>query len=265
MNGQDIAFYYHMPMKLGMCGFTIGAAAYYRRFNVVEVQQTFYDPPPLKTIQKWRSQAPEEFEFTMKAWQVITHLGTSSTYRRLRRPFSERERSEAGGFKVNDTTLRAWSTTLEAAAALRATAILFQCPASFRPTDENVAAMRKFLRTVERPNGVRLLWEPRGKWPDDLTIELCRDLNLIHAVDPFVRPSVTPELLYWRLHGNKTHYANYTDDELRQIIGWLPDDPAIEAYVLFNNIPRVADIRRFVELFELTRIDQIDLIAHRTR
>ena len=51
----------------------------------------------------------------------------------------------------------------------------------------------------------------------------------MHAVDPFVRPSLTPELLYWRLHGNKTHYARYTDDELRQIIAWLPADPAIEA------------------------------------
>lgn len=42
--------------------------------------------------------------------------------------------------------------------------------------------------------------------------------------------------------------ANYTDDELRQIIAWLPDDPAVEAYVLFNNIPRVKDVRRFREL-----------------
>ena len=32
-------------MKLGMCGFTIGAAAYFKQFPVVEVQQTFYDPP----------------------------------------------------------------------------------------------------------------------------------------------------------------------------------------------------------------------------
>ena len=35
-------------MKLGMCGFTIGAAAYFKQFPVVELQQTFYDPPPLE-------------------------------------------------------------------------------------------------------------------------------------------------------------------------------------------------------------------------
>ena len=239
-----------MTMKLGMCGFTIGAAAYVKQFPVVEVQQTFYDPPPIATIGKWRTQAPPDFEFTMKAWQVITHFGTSSTYRRLRRPFNERQRAEAGGFRVNPTTLAAWQTTLDAQRALRATAILFQCPASFRATGENVRAMREFFATIERPEGVRLLWEPRGPWPDDLTLSLCRELGLVHAVDPFVRPSLTPALLYWRLHGNRSHYARYDDDELRQIIDWLPADPAIDAYVLFNNIPRVKDVRRFRELLE---------------
>ncbi|HVF41136.1 MAG TPA: DUF72 domain-containing protein, partial [Gemmatimonadaceae bacterium] len=131
---------------------------------------------------------------------------------------------------------------------LRATAILFQCPPSFRPTDENVASMRTFFASIERPTEVRFMWEPRGKWPDDLVLGLCRELSLIHAVDPFIRPSLTPEILYWRLHGNRSHYANYTDDELRQIIAWLPDDPSIDAYVLFNNIPRVVDIKRFIEL-----------------
>ena len=235
-------------MKLGMCGFTIGAAAYFKQFRVVEVQQTFYDPPPIGTLAKWRRQAPVDFEFTMKAWQVITHLGESPTYRRLRRAMTAEERAAAGGFRTNETTLAAWQTTLEARDALGATAILFQCPASFRPTDDNVAAMRRFLRAIERPSGVRLLWEPRGKWPSDVVTALCRELELIHAVDPFVRPSLTPELLYWRLHGNKSHYARYSDEELRQLIGWLPADPRVECYVLFNNIPRVKDVQRFREL-----------------
>ena len=234
-----------MTMKLGMCGFTIGADAYFRQFPVLEVQHTFYDPPPLKTLEGWRARAPAEFEFTIKAWQVITHVGTSPTYRRLKRPFTDRECGEAGGFRVTPTVLAAWETTLEAARALRATAILFQCPASFRPTDDNVSAMRRFFQTVERPVGVRLLWEPRGAWPNEAILTLCRDLDLIHAVDPFVRPSLTPELLYWRLHGNGSAYASYTDAELQQIRDWLPNDPAVDAYVMFNNIPRVKDIQRF--------------------
>ena len=230
-------------MKVGLCGFTIGAAAYYKSFDVVEVQQTFYDPPPADTLRRWRDQAPHGFEFTMKAWQVITHLGTSKTYRRLRSPFTDEQRAEAGGFRLNDTVLAAWETTLACARILRATAILFQCPPSFRPTAENTAAMRRFFAAIERPTGVRFLWEPRGAWPDEVVLSLCRDLDLVHTVDPFVRPSLTPELTYWRLHGNKSHYASYTDGELRQIHAWIR--PGVETYVMFNNIPRVKDVKRF--------------------
>jgi uncharacterized protein YecE (DUF72 family) len=230
-------------IKVGLCGFTIGAARYYKAFKVVEVQQTFYDPPPASTLERWRAEAPAGFEFTMKAWQVITHFGTSKTYRRLRSPFSDRARAEAGGFRINDTVLGAWASTLAAAHILRATAILFQCPPSFRPTSENTGAMRRFFAAIERPPSVRLLWEPRGPWPDDVVLSLCRDLDLVHAVDPFIRPSLTPQRTYWRLHGNKSHYASYTDDELRQLHAWIR--PEVETYVMFNNIPRVGDAKRF--------------------
>jgi uncharacterized protein YecE (DUF72 family) len=233
-----------MTVKLGMCGFTIGRATYYRQFPVVEVQQTFYDPPPLETLSRWRSEAPAAFEFTMKAWQVITHFGTSRTYRRLRSPFSDKKRDEAGGFRTNATVLDAWRRTVDCCATLRATAILFQCPASFRATTENIAAMRDFFTTIERPSNVRLMWEPRGAWPDDVVLALCKELDLIHAVDPFVRPSLTPRPRYWRLHGNKSHYASFDDAELHQIRTWIHDMPDTETYVLFNNIPRVADIKR---------------------
>ena len=233
-----------MALKVGLCGYTIGAAAYFETFGVVEVQQTFYDPPAPLTLERWRAQAPPAFEFTMKAWQVITHAGTSRTYRRLKSPFTERQKSEAGEFRLNDTVLGAWQTTLACAKRLRATAILFQCPASFRATDENDAAMRAFFAAIDRPRAVRLLWEPRGPWPDERVASLCRDLGLVHAVDPFIRPSLTPELTYWRLHGNGSHYASYTDEELEQLERWLGD--AGDAYVMFNNIPRVADAKRFL-------------------
>lgn len=236
-------------MKLGLCGFTIGAAAYFETYRAVEVQQTFYDPPAPRTLERWRAQAPPDFEFTMKAWQVITHAGTSRTYRRLKSPFTERQRGEAGGFRLNETTIDAWNVTLRCAKLLRATAILFQCPASFRATAENADAMRAFLESIERPPRIRLLWEPRGPWPDALVETLCRELDLTHVVDPFIRPSLTPERTYWRLHGNGTHYASYTDDELEQLHAWLPtrgEDP----YVMFNNIPRVGDSKRFAALGE---------------
>ena len=233
-------------VKLGLCGFTMSAAEYFRTFGVVEVQQTFYQPPETRTLERWRITAPPGFEFTMKAWQLITHRATSRTYRRLRTPLTAAQKEEAGAFQLTPTVLEAWKTSLRCARILHATAILFQCPASFRAIEENVASMRRFFGAIERPAGVTLLWEPRGDWPDELVRGLCEELELVHAVDPFGRPSLTPHLTYWRLHGTSGAYHVYSDDELRQLIAWLPSEG--ETYVMFNNVPRVADAARFREM-----------------
>jgi uncharacterized protein YecE (DUF72 family) len=230
-------------VRLGLCGFTMAFADYVREFGVVEVQQTFYEPPADATLLRWRRRAPPRFEFTLKAWQLITHEASSPTYRRLRRPLSAQERGECGSFRVSPVVLDAWSRTLECARLLRATAVLLQCPRSFRPVPENVERMRRFFTTVERPPGVRLLWEPRGPWPSELLLELCRELDLVHVVDPLVDTTVTPERTYLRLHGVTGARHVHTDEELAAVAAALP--AAGTAYVLFNNLPRIADARRF--------------------
>lgn len=118
-------------IRLGLCGCTIGAAAYFETFDTVEVQQTFYEPPARLTMDRWREQAPPGFVFTIKAWQLITHRSTSTTCKRLK---SKVNLDEAGGFRVNATTMHGWKVTRDCARLLRAKAILFQCPrASGRP------------------------------------------------------------------------------------------------------------------------------------
>ena len=234
-----------IDVRLGLCGFTIGAAAYFRRFPVVEVQQTFYEPPADATLERWRRRAPPGFEFTMKAWQLVTHEPSSPTYRRLRNPPAGI--AEAGAFRTSPVVLAGWRRTLECASILRASAILLQCPRSFRPTEANARRMHDFFGTVDRPEGVRLLWEPRGEWPPELVRELCTELGLVHAVDPFVDATVTPEETYYRLHGISGPRHVYTDDELRRLREMLPGSGA-PAYVLFNNIPRLVDAERFASL-----------------
>jgi uncharacterized protein YecE (DUF72 family) len=117
-----------------------------------------------------------------------------------------------------------------------------QCPASFRPTDDNVARLREFVVRAPRPPQLRLLWEPRGPaWPDDLVAALCAELGLVHAADPFVRLSLTPDLRYYRLHGVTGSRHVYTDDELGRLAAVVGDGPA---YVMFNNLARAEDARR---------------------
>jgi uncharacterized protein YecE (DUF72 family) len=233
-------------IHLGLCGFTMNTEEYFRTFRTVEVQQTFYEPPMKRTMERWRAIAPDGFEFTMKAWQLITHRATSRTYRRLRTTLSDEEKAGCGAFRPTAVVMRGWTTTLECARILGARAILFQCPASFKPAPENIENMQRFFRSIERPAGVDLLWEPRGDWPDETVRAICRELDLGHAVDPFVRPSVTPSHTYWRLHGTTGSRHVYSDAELRQLLSWIPD--AADCWVLFNNLPRVGDAKRFASM-----------------
>ena len=233
-------------VRVGLCGFTVGIAEYARRYRVVEVQQTFYDPPREATIERWRTQMPAGFEFTLKAWQLITHASTSSTYRRLRRPLDDRMRAEAGGFKWNATVEGAWRTTLRAAKLLHATAVLFQCPASFRASDESAAACAA-SSPHHRAMGHRrhsLFVGAARAWPDGLVADLCRELELVHVVDPFVRPTLTRGLTYYRLHGITGSRHVYSDAELDALWAMVPADGT--TYVMFNEMPRVEDSARFV-------------------
>jgi uncharacterized protein YecE (DUF72 family) len=233
-------------VKVGLCGFTIAMGQYPRRYPVVEVQQTFYEPPADNVMHRWRSTMPPPFEFTVKAWQLITHTAKSPTYRRLKRPLTTDERAEAGAFRASAIVHGAWQRTAECARVLGATAILFQCPASFRPTDENVANMEAFFRRIECPPGVRFLWEPRGPWPADVVADVCRASGLVHVVDPFVTEAVTRGPTYFRLHGITGARHVYTADELVRLRDLVPLTG--ETYVMFNNIPRSGDADRFVRL-----------------
>jgi uncharacterized protein YecE (DUF72 family) len=233
-------------VKIGLCGFTVAIAEYARHFPVVEVQQTFYQPSAEGVMRRWRASMTADFEFTIKAWQLITHTAASPTYRRLKRPLTERERAEAGAFRDTEIVQEGWRVTLACAKTLNASNILFQCPASFRPTDENVANLNSFFRRIDRPPGVRMLWEPRGAWPAELIASLCAAHGLTHVVDPFVSETVTAGATYFRLHGITGSRHVYSDDELHRLRTMVPARG--ETYVMFNNIPRANDARRFGDM-----------------
>jgi uncharacterized protein YecE (DUF72 family) len=131
----------------------------------------------------------------------------------------------------------------------RRDALLFQCPASFAPDRENVDRMRRFFERNKRP-AARLLWERRGeRWvaKRSLALSLCRELDLVH-VDRFVTAPDPAQPVYWRLHGPAGPRSSYSDAKLRPLGEMLNavTDPA-PRYVMFNNMPRVGDAKRFAQ------------------
>jgi uncharacterized protein YecE (DUF72 family) len=234
-------------IKVGCCGFSTARTKYFHTFSVIEIQQTFYQPPRLDTVKRWRDEAPADFEFTMKAWQLITHEASSPTYRRLKMRLSERQKQQVGAFRSTDTVLRAWETTLGIARLLHADKVVFQCPASFAPTSDNKDRMREFFSRIDR-NTVTCIWEPRGKWSDEEISMLCRELDLIHCVDPFKTQCVTDGLRYYRLHGISGYRHKYTDPELNDLAQYVSEETP--NYFMFNNVSMWHDAIRLKELLK---------------
>lgn len=242
--------------RIGTSGFGVGRAKYVQLFSCVEVQHTFYQPPKISTLEGWREQCPKDFEFVLKAWQLITHDAKSPTYRRLKKKLSEAEKQEAGYFRPTPIVEEAWQVTLACAEALNARTILFQCPASFRPTKENVSNLEKFCSSINREtrNGEQfnLCWEPRGDWDSALVKSLCESLDLWHAVDPFVGRSVTRSRLYFRLHGRNGWRYKYEEGELRELADMLPKrlGNTGRPYVFFNNVRMIEDALTFMKILK---------------
>jgi len=221
-----------MKVKVGCCGFGKAQAEYYLHFETIEIQETFYQPPQLRTAQRWREEAPQDFEFTLKAWQLITHQPTSPTYRRLRMEIPEEDRDRYGFFRPTDEVFQAWEETKRIAQALRARIVVFQCPASFDPSDEHKGNMIAFFRGIDRGD-LTFAWEPRGEWKDGEIEALCRELDLVHCVDPFQRSPVYGDFAYFRLHGIGGYRYEYTDEDLSQLMEWCRRFD--EVYCFFNN------------------------------
>lgn len=232
---------------IGTCGFGEAQTRVFRDYDILEVQQSFYQPPRVATAERWRCRAPRGFVFTLKAWQLLTHEASSPTYRRLKVDLSKADRAQAGGFRWNGLTRMAWERTRGVAAALEAEAVVFQTPRRFQPTRESLRRLTCFFERIER-DGRRMVFEPRGdRWSDDVVRGLVRDLDLVHGVDPFLRRPVGRGLRYFRLHGRPAYRYRYrySDADLALLERTL--SRAWPNWVLFNNDAMNVDARRFRE------------------
>jgi uncharacterized protein YecE (DUF72 family) len=235
-------------INIGTCGFGMTQDQYAELFSCVEVQHTFYQPPMVKTLERWKAERSKEFEYTLKAWQLITHTSHSPTQKRLSKRITEAQKEEAGSFRPTETVKEAWEVTLASAKALKAKTILFQCPASFNQTPENIANLKNFFTEAANPQRGKLnfCWEPRGPWDDHAIKDICDELDLWHVVDPFKRRTVTPQRVYFRLHGIGGWRYKYEEGELEELASLLPKNKL--SYVFFNNREMIEDAQRFQEI-----------------
>jgi uncharacterized protein YecE (DUF72 family) len=197
---------------------------YARRFQTVELNNSFYRLPAQETFAGWREQVPRGFVFAVKASRFLTHI------KRLRDPEEPLHR------------------LLDHARSLGSTLgpILYQIPPRWVPDAERLetflAALPARLTPASRHRLVHVLEvrDPRGY--DEWIIDLLSRYDVALCVHD-MRGSESPlvmvgPVLYIRFHGYGTKYGgSYPDDVLDEWAEWIHRALAAgrDVYAYFNN------------------------------
>lgn len=225
---------------------------YSQVFPLIELQSTFYKLPMLSTTKRWRGEVPKDFEFSLKAFQGITHPILSPTWRKAGKQKPTKNVENYGHLKPTKENFECWDKTMEIYKALDAKAIVIQLPPSFEAKDEMLNDAINFLSSIKKPK--ILCIELRHKsWFKDLTKakKLFEKVNAIHVTDPLVmKPLTMDSVSYSRLHGlgKKPYSYKYNDEELKRIKDSLKEWGYKESYVLFNNIYMKDNALKFLSL-----------------
>ncbi|MGB9733219.1 MAG: DUF72 domain-containing protein [Conexivisphaera sp.] len=231
----------------GCCGRAgLALADYARRFNAMEIQETFYRIVREGTLSRWRSSLGEGFHITMKAFQGVSHPSSSPTWRK----FGKLLEGDPGGYgmlRKTEEVANSWRATEAMASALGAEYVVVQMPPSFEPDEDNLRRIREFF--AGRHGSLRIGLEVRGDmWmrrAEELR-EALEAVDVTHVTDPLTWPPVHVEgPAYFRLHGRLPHYDyQYRTEELLRIVEIAKDFH--DAYVFFNNMAMAEDAARLM-------------------
>jgi uncharacterized protein YecE (DUF72 family) len=170
---------------------------YAEHFRTTEINNTFYRMPTAKLCEGWYAEVPEDFSFTLKLSQRITH------FKRLK--------------NVDDEM----NFFLDSAAALKEKLgpILVQLPPNFK---KDLEVLEAFLEKFAKQG--RLAFEFRhASWFDDELFELLRKHRAVFGVvekeesESGVTPrEVTGPFVYMRLRK-----GDYSKDEMLEWARWI--------------------------------------------
>jgi uncharacterized protein YecE (DUF72 family) len=248
---------------VGCCGFCLSRQRYFSIFNVVEIQETFYDSPDIAKLKRIAQEASQGFVFTMKAWQAITHPLDSPTWRKSRFAIDNSLADRYGFLKPTKEVFSAWEKVVEGAKALNAKVVVIQTPPSFSYSEENYRNAIEFFTAVDTKD-FYIGWEPRGTWlqnKEKIIDVVTRFKSVIHVVDPFkTLPVVDKETTYFRLHGigekDVNYRYKYTQQDFEKLLKIIKivKNKSSDIYILFNNIYMAQDAQEFKSMIKTLQI-----------
>ena len=189
---------------------------YARRFQAVEINNSFYQLPEPSTVCRWRDQVPAGFCFAFKASRYLTHM------KKLKEPADPLRRVVQCATLLGD----------------RLGPILFQLPPRWH---RNVERMRSFIDKL--PSRLSHAIEFRDpSWYDSKVFDAMAERSValcLHDMCGSASPRVAVgPFVYVRFHGPETKYSGgYPSHTLRPWADWLAEviRAGKDVYVYFNN------------------------------
>ncbi|MDB5615394.1 MAG: hypothetical protein JWQ22_3047 [Devosia sp.] len=202
-------------------------------FSAVEVNSSFYRRHRPATWKRWHDAVPDDFKFSVKVPQIITHD------RRLRQP-----EDELGIFFEDVAPLGA-----------KLGAVLIQLPPKL---EFDLASAQAFLAAFRAVSAVPAYIEPRHlTWAEPAVSELLRAyaIGRVYA-DPqerHLQALAADPLCYLRLHGSpKVYYSAYSKPELERYASLLKA-ATTPAWCIFDNTASGAAIGDALQMLGMTR------------
>ena len=197
---------------------------YAQHFKTVELNNSFYHLPLIKSFKTWRETVPEDFVFAVKGSRFITHM------KKLKAPKTSTKKFFIRVEKLED----------------KLGPILFQLPPHWRL---NIDRLETFLDAL--PKSFRYAFEFREpSWFANEVYGLLQKHNvalcIYHQMGYDSPHEITADFIYVRFHGTESTYGgSYPDAALRdwasRIEKWRAGQK--DVYVYFNNDPEAAAVR----------------------
>ena len=170
--------------------------AYSKVFSFVEVNYTFYEYPDFTRVERWRRTVPDNFKFSLRCHQDLTH--------RI-------------GLKPVDEAYRVFNQMEDYCRILKAPFLVLETPSSYVMNHKELDDARNFFSSAKQTI-VRLVWEFRAPITQPV-VSLMRDFNIVPCVDlSRQKPSFESDVVYSRLFGKGKHNIyQFTDEELVEI------------------------------------------------
>ena len=191
--------------------------------NSIEINSSFYKVPQRATVKKWADSVPDDFVFTFKLWQEITHVK---------------------GFAYNDADVLRFMEVISEAGNKKG-CLLVQFPPSLTIAQfTQVEELLGIIQSITPAHGYRVVIEFRHpSWYIGEVYELADEYAcsvVLHDIPKSANSRLNKQaaFVYLRFHGPAGDYrGGYTNDYLQlqaeQIAAWRKEGK--DVYVYFNN------------------------------